>query len=36
MANLSPGGVPLPLDAANDERVLDPVNAGIAVQNHGY
>lgn len=36
MASLSPGGVPLPLDAASDERVLDPVNAGIAVQNHGY
>ena len=36
MANLSPGGVPLPLDAASDERVLDPANAGIAVQNHGY
>ena len=36
MASLSPGGVPLPLDAAVDERVLDPANAGIAVQNHGY
>jgi hypothetical protein len=36
MASLSPGGVPLPLDAVGDERVLDPVNAGIAVQNHGY
>ena len=36
MASLSPGGVPLPLDAAGDERVLDPANAGIAVQNHGY
>ncbi|HKT20774.1 MAG TPA: aminopeptidase P family N-terminal domain-containing protein, partial [Stellaceae bacterium] len=36
MASLSPGGVPLPLDAASDERVLDPANAGIAVQNHGY
>jgi hypothetical protein len=35
-ASLSPGGVPLPLDAASDERVLDPANAGIAVQNHGY
>lgn len=36
MTNLSPGGVPVPLDAASDERVLDPANAGIAVQNHGY
>lgn len=36
MASLSPGGVPLPLDAASDERALDPTNAGIAVQNHGY
>jgi hypothetical protein len=36
MASLSPGGAPLPLDAASDERVLDPANAGIAVQNHGY
>ncbi len=36
MANLSPGGVPLPLDAVSDECVLDPANAGIAVQNHGY
>src|SRR5579875_411661 len=36
MASLSAGGVPLPLDAASDERVLDPANAGIAVQNHGY
>jgi len=36
MASLSPGGVPLPLDAASDERVLDPANAGIAVQHHGY
>ena len=36
MANLSPGGVPLPLDEVSDERVLDPANAGIAVQNHGY
>jgi Xaa-Pro aminopeptidase len=36
MASLSPGGVPLPLDAASDERVLDPANAGIAVQYHGY
>ena len=36
MASLSPGGIPLPLDAASDERVLDPANAGIAVQNHGY
>jgi len=36
MASLSPGGVPLPLDAASDERVLDPANAAIAVQNHGY
>ena len=36
MASLSPGGVPLPLDAARDERALDPANAGIAVQNHGY
>lgn len=36
MASLSRGGVPLPLDAASDERVLDPANAGIAVQNHGY
>ncbi len=36
MASLSPGGVPLPLDAASDDRVLDPANAGIAVQNHGY
>ncbi len=36
MASLSPGGVPLPLDAASDERALDPANAGIAVQNHGY
>lgn len=36
MASLSPGGVPLPLDAASDERTLDPANAGIAVQNHGY
>ena len=36
MANLSSGGVPLPLDEASDERVLDPANAGIAVQNHGY
>ena len=35
MASLSPGGVPLPLDEAADERVLDPANAGIAVQNHG-
>jgi hypothetical protein len=35
MASLSPGGVPLPLDEASDERVLDPANAGIAVQNHG-
>jgi Creatinase/Prolidase N-terminal domain len=29
MASLSPGGVPLPLDAASDERVLDPANAGV-------
>jgi len=36
MASLSPGGVPLPLDAASDERALDPATAGIAVQNHGY
>jgi hypothetical protein len=36
MASLSPGGVPLPLDEASDERVLDPANAGIAVQSHGY
>jgi hypothetical protein len=36
MASLSPGGVPLPLDAASDERILDPTNAAIAVQNHGY
>ena len=36
MASLSPGGVPMPLDAASDERTLDPANAGIAVQNHGY
>lgn len=36
MASLSAGGVPLPLDEARDERVLDPANAGIAVQNHGY
>jgi hypothetical protein len=36
MASLSAGGVPLPLDAVGDERVLDPANAGIAVQNHGY
>jgi hypothetical protein len=36
MASLSPGGVPLPLDEARDEQVLDPANAGIAVQNHGY
>jgi hypothetical protein len=36
MASLSPGGVPLPLGAASDERALDPANAGIAVQNHGY
>jgi Creatinase/Prolidase N-terminal domain len=36
MASLSPGGVPLPLDAASDERALDPANAGIAVQHHGY
>lgn len=36
MASLSPGGVPLPLDAVSDERVLDPANAGIAVRNHGY
>jgi hypothetical protein len=36
MASLSAGGVPQPLDAASDERVLDPANAGIAVQNHGY
>ena len=36
MASLSPGGVPLPLDEASDERMLDPANAGIAVQNHGY
>lgn len=36
MASLSPGGVPLPLDEVSDERVLDPANAGIAVQNHGY
>ncbi len=36
MASLSPGGAPLPLDAASDERVLDPANAGIVVQNHGY
>ncbi|MFM9970585.1 MAG: aminopeptidase P family N-terminal domain-containing protein [Burkholderiales bacterium] len=36
MANLSPGGVPLPLDAVSDERMLDPANAGIAVQNFGY
>jgi len=36
MASLSPGGVPLPLDEVSDERVLDPANAGIAVQNYGY
>ena len=36
MASLSPGGIPMPLDEASDERVLDPANAGIAVQNHGY
>ncbi len=36
MASLSPSGIPLPLDAAGDERVLDPANAGIVVQNHGY
>lgn len=36
MASLSSGGVPLPLDAASDDRVLDPANAGIAVQNDGY
>jgi hypothetical protein len=36
MASLSPGGMPAPLDAASDGRVLDPANAGIAVQNHGY
>lgn len=36
MASLSPGGLPLPLDAASDERVLDPANAAVAVQNHGY
>jgi Xaa-Pro aminopeptidase len=36
MASLSPGGVPAPLDAASDERTLDPATAGIAVQNHGY
>jgi Xaa-Pro aminopeptidase len=36
MASLSSGGVPLPLDAASDERVLDPANAALAVQNHGY
>ena len=36
MASLSPGGVPLPLDSASDERKLDPANAGIAVQNQGY
>lgn len=36
MASLSPGGAPLPLDAASDERVLDPANAGIAVKNNGY
>jgi len=36
MASLSPGGAPAPLDAASDERALDPATAGIAVQNHGY
>ncbi|HXR87262.1 MAG TPA: aminopeptidase P family N-terminal domain-containing protein [Stellaceae bacterium] len=36
MASLSPGGVPLPLDAVSDERLLDPANGAIAVQNHGY
>jgi hypothetical protein len=36
MASLSSGGVPLPLDEARDERVLDVANAGIAAQNHGY
>ena len=36
MASLSPGGMPLPLDAASDERAIDPANAAIAVQNHGY
>jgi Xaa-Pro aminopeptidase len=36
MASLSSGGVPLPLDEARDERVLDIANAGIAAQNHGY
>jgi ABC-type phosphate/phosphonate transport system substrate-binding protein len=36
MASLSAGGVPLPLDEVRDERVIDPANAGIAVQNHGY
>ncbi len=36
MANHSPDGVPLPLDEVSDERVLNPANAGIAVQNHGY
>ncbi|HEX4193472.1 MAG TPA: hypothetical protein VHY80_10250, partial [Stellaceae bacterium] len=35
-ASLSSGGVPLPLDADSDERVLDVANAGIAAQNHGY
>ena len=36
MANHSPDGVPLPLDEVSDEHVLNPANAGIAVQNHGY
>ncbi len=36
MASLAPGGTPLPLDAASDDRVLDPVNAAFAVQHHGY
>ncbi len=36
MASLSSGGVPLPLDVASDERVLDVANAGIAAQNYGY
>ncbi len=36
MTSLSAGGAPLPLDAASDDRTLDPVNVGIAVQNHGY
>jgi Xaa-Pro aminopeptidase len=35
LASLSPGGPPLPTDGPED-RVLDPLIAGIAVQNAGY